>query len=119
MHEARTPPTQASAHVEAVLDRLEAALDGETAALRAGGVASLQPFIDIKTQSLLTLSQLPGGQLIHAKRLAALRAKLDANARMLAMHAEAVSEVATIIAAAMEEQSSDRTYTSASHRKRA
>jgi hypothetical protein len=102
--------------VESAIERLEEAVEQETAALQARAGADLREFNDRKSQGLLELTRamrhiegtVPEPALMQ--RLAGLRTKLEVNSATLKMHLEAVREVSTVMADAMREAESDGTY---------
>jgi hypothetical protein len=102
--------------VESAIERLEEAVEQETAALRNRAGADLREFNDRKSQGLLELTRamrhiegVPGPEL--ATRLGRLRAKLEINSAQLKMHLEAVREISAVMADAMRNAESDGTYT--------
>jgi len=106
----------ASSAFERCIERLEDAVDQETAALKGRAVADLREFNNRKSQGLLELSRslrhfqgAPPSNAVLA-RLAGLREKLDANRAVLKLHMEAVREVSTIMADAIRDAESDGTY---------
>lgn len=102
--------------VEGAIERLEEAVEQETAALQNRTGLDLREFNDRKSQGLLELTRamrhIEGGApepaLVH--RLAGLRTKLEINSAALKMHLDAVREVSTVMADAMREAESDGTY---------
>ena len=106
----------ASSAFERCIERLEDALDQETAALRSRAATDLREFNNRKSQGLLELSRsvrhfqgAPPSNAVLA-RLASLREKLDVNKAVLKMHLEAVREVTTVMADAIRDAESDGTY---------
>jgi hypothetical protein len=106
----------ASSAFERCIERLEDAVDQETAALKGRAVADLREFNTRKSQGLLELSRsvrhfqgAPPSNAVLA-RLAGLREKLDANKAVLKLHMEAVREVSTVMADAIRDAESDGTY---------
>jgi hypothetical protein len=103
--------------LDGAIQRLEAVVDQETAALRAHAAVDLNAFNNRKSQGLLELNRAlrslggTGGDAAIATRLAALRAKLDVNRTVLKMHLDAVREISNIMADAIREAESDGTYT--------
>lgn len=98
------------------IERLEEALEHETAGLRSRAPIDLKDFNNRKTHGLLELTRvmrhldrdkLPPSV---AARLVALRRSLEINQRVVRMHLEAVREVSTIVADAIREAESDGTY---------
>jgi hypothetical protein len=109
-------PPPALHNLLAVVQRLEEAVEQETAALEARAAVDLNDFNNRKSQGLLDLNRALR-QLGEAARdpavttrLAALRARLARNQAVLKMHLDAVREVATIVADAIRESESDGTY---------
>ena len=107
----------ASWHVfSAVLDRLEQALDQETAALKSRMVTDFVAFSHRKRQGLLELSRslphLAGGEFGSAAsaRLAGLNEKLEQNRSALDVQLRAVREVSAIIERSLRDAESDGTY---------
>lgn len=102
--------------VEGAIERLEEAVEQETAALQNRTGMDLREFNDRKSQGLLELTRamrhIEGGApepaLVH--RLARLRTKLEINSAALKMHLDAVREVSAVMADAMREAESDGTY---------
>ncbi len=98
------------------LDRLEEALDMETAALMARDLSNLEEFNRRKSQCLLEISRIVRTSEIHAldqratKRLQDLQVKIEANQDVLRRHMQAVQEVASIISNAIQHAESDSTY---------
>lgn len=106
----------ASSAFEKCIERLEAVVDQETAALKGRAATDLREFNNRKNQGLLELSRsirffqaAPPSHAVLA-RLAGLRTKLDANQAVLKLHLEAVREVSTIMADAIRDAESDGTY---------
>lgn len=103
--------------VENAIERLEEAIELETAALAARTRVDLREFNDRKSQGLLELTRamrhMEGKQPEPAlmARLAGLRAKLEINSAALKMHLDAVREVSATMADAMRHAESDGTYT--------
>jgi hypothetical protein len=102
--------------VENAIERLEEAVEQETAALKSRTRIDLREFNDRKSQGLLELTRamrhMEGMQPEPAlmTRLAALRAKLEINSATLKLHLDAVREVSAVMADAMREAESDGTY---------
>jgi hypothetical protein len=98
------------------IERLEETLEQETAGLRSRAPIDLKDFNNRKTHGLLELTRvmrhLDRGSLTPpvASRLSALRISLEVNQRIVKMHLEAVREVSTILADAIQEAESDGTY---------
>jgi len=106
----------ASAFLDATVLRLQALLDEETAALRARKPVDLKSFNNGKSQALFDLNRamrLLNGASPDERmkaRLATLRGKLELNRAVLHMHLEAVREISTIVADAIQDAESDGTY---------
>jgi hypothetical protein len=106
----------ASSAFEKCIERLEAVVDQETAALRGRAATDFREFNNRKSQGLLELSRslryFQGATPSNAvlARLADLRTKLDINRAVLKLHLEAVREVSTIMADAIRDTESDGTY---------
>lgn len=102
--------------VERTLTRLEEIIDQETTALRGRGAIDLKAFNDRKMQALLDLSRLLKqigslkGDAVLAKRLGEVQSKLEVNRAILKMHLEAVREISTTLATAIQDSESDGTY---------
>lgn len=100
-------------------ERLEQAIDQETAVLRQHKAADLADFNHRKSHGLLELTRAVRGLARQpadgpvAARLRALRAKLEMNRSMLETHLRAVQEIAAIMSGAMRDADSDGTYTAA------
>jgi hypothetical protein len=100
------------------IERLEETVDQETAALRSRQAVDLKEFSNRKTHGHLELSRamrpFEGTRMGPAvlERLAGLRSKLETNGAVLALHLEAVREIATILSDAIRESESDGTYSS-------
>ena len=100
----------------AALDRLRTVVVHETRTLRERGSADLQTFSHSKSQGLLEVSRamraLGRTAPDPAVRdgLAALRASLDENHAVLALHLRATEEVAATLSRALEHAESDGTY---------
>jgi hypothetical protein len=94
-------------------------VDQETAALRDRAAIDLTEYNNRKAHGLLELDRavsIAEGVTLEAATVALvgeLREKLNANSRVLAVHIEAVREVAGIIADTIREAESDGTYTHA------
>lgn len=110
------PQSPAARAAMALLDRLEALLDGETGGLRGASVAELKDVNRRKSQALLELtraSRALEGEARDpelAQRIASLRGALDRNQATLGVHIAAVREIAAIIADAIRAHESDGTY---------
>lgn len=104
--------------VESAIERLEEAVEQETAALNMRAGVDLREFNDRKSQGLLELTRAmrhiegtaPEPALVT--RLARLRSKLDRNSVALKMHLDAVREISAVMADAMRDAESDGTYSS-------
>lgn len=102
--------------LERAIERLEEAVDEETAALRTRAAIDLKDFNNRKSQGLLELNRALRGLDGAARdkavpaRLADLRAKLEVNRAVLETHLAAVREVATVLADAIRDAESDGTY---------
>ena len=111
-------PVSFDAFLRAV-ERLEQAVDQETAALQQRKAADLRDFNHRKSHGLLELTRamrgLDGraGNDAVAARLGTLRTKLEKNRSILETHLRAVHEVAGIMSGAIREAESDGTYTAA------
>jgi hypothetical protein len=98
------------------IERLERALDAETAALRERKAVDLGEFNKRKSAALLELTRSMRGvepaELGAAvlEKVRALRAKLEENRAVLALHLRAAREVADLVAEAMRSAESDGTY---------
>ena len=106
------------------IERLEATVEEETAALRNRRPADLRDFNNRKSQGLLELSRAmrpldgaPPAEPVR-ERLAALRGKLEINQTLLKRHLDAVAEISGIVAAALRDAESDGTYSASGHRRR-
>ena len=104
--------------VESAIERLEEAVEQETAALQTRAGIDLKEFNDRKSQGLLELTRAmrhiegtaPEPALVT--RLARLRSKLDRNSVALRMHLDAMREISAVMADAMRDAESDGTYSS-------
>ena len=102
--------------VESAIERLEEAVEQETAALQTRAGVDLREFNDRKSQGLLELTRAmrhiegmaPEPALVT--RLTRLRTKLELNSAALKMHLDAVREVSAVMADAMRDAESDGTY---------
>jgi hypothetical protein len=112
-------PHQACEAIQRAVRRLIEVVDQETAALRERTATDLTDFNARKSHGLLELDHAAGllngaqpdsGTLVLLREL---RDKLDANSRTLAMHIEAVREIAGVITDTIREADSDGTYTNA------
>lgn len=105
-----------AATLDVTFQKLEEAIEQETAALRAGGRVNLDAFNARKSQALLELTRMlrqlkdAQGNEGLAKRMASLQSKLAVNSAVLKMHLEAVREISTTLADAIREAESDGTY---------
>ncbi|ACK49036.1 conserved hypothetical protein [Methylocella silvestris BL2] len=102
------------------IERLERTITLETGALDRNNLAALHEFNHMKSHGLLELKRaIDACQTVdratfeeEAKAaLAGFRAKLERNLDGLRMQLRAVSEIASIIARAIEDHESDGTYT--------
>jgi hypothetical protein len=102
--------------VESAIDRLEEAVEQETAALQVRKSFDLKEYNDRKSRGLLELTramrQIEGSapNRLLAARLAGLRAKLAINSAVLKLHLDAVREISAAMAEAMHNADSDGTY---------
>lgn len=100
----------------AVVDRVEAVLDDEIAALTRDMAADITEHGNRKRQGLLEMSRAlkaaagagPRGEI--RDRLARFAAKLERNRSLLGTQLRAVREIAEIIAQTLQEAESDGTY---------
>ena len=99
-----------------VLERLEQALDRETTELRALKSADFARLNETKSRLLLDVSRAVRaargdvGDDRLLMRLSSLRLKLEHNRLAIAMHLDAVREIANAMAAALMDAESDGTY---------
>lgn len=113
-------PTPASRAMWTVLDRLEQALDHETAELMALRSADFNRLNEIKSRLLLDASramramrdEVGDGRLIA--RLSSLRLKLEHNRLAIGMHLDAVREIASVMTSTLIDAESDGTYSATS-----
>lgn len=113
-------PSGASRAMWAVLDRLEQALDHETAELMALRSADFNRLNEIKSRLLLDASramramrdEVADGRLIA--RLSTLRLKLEHNRLAIGMHLDAVREIASAMTSTLIDAESDGTYSASS-----
>ncbi|CAN5278801.1 hypothetical protein BH10PSE8_BH10PSE8_11880 [soil metagenome] len=113
-------PTGASRAMWPVLDRLEQALDQETAELMALRSADFNRLNEIKSRLLLDASramramrdEVGDGRLIA--RLSTLRLKLEHNRLAIGMHLDAVREIASVMTSTLIDAESDGTYSASS-----
>lgn len=109
-------PSEASRAMWTVLDRLEQALDHETAELMALRSADFNRLNEIKSRLLLDASramramrdEVGDGRLIA--RLSTLRLKLEHNRLAIGMHLDAVREIASAMTSTLIDAESDGTY---------
>lgn len=102
--------------IESTIERLEEAVEQETAALHSRAGGDLKEFNDRKSQGLLELTRVmrhiegaaPEAALMSS--LARLRTKLEINSAALKLHLEAVREISAVMADAMRSAESDGTY---------
>jgi len=106
----------APALLKSAIERLEQIIDQETAALQRRTAVDLNGFNDRKSHGLVELTRAmrhfettPPDQMLVAS-LTTLRAKLRDNSMALKMHLDAVREVSTVVAEAMQHADSDGTY---------
>lgn len=106
----------APALLKSAVERLEAVIDQETAALKMRRAVDLNDFNDRKSHGFVELSRamrhFEGAALdpTIVSCLTGLRSKLETNSAVLKMHLEAVKEVSTVVADAMRHADSDGTY---------
>lgn len=99
-----------------VLDRLEQSLDSETTALRTLRSADFVRLNEIKSRLLLDTSRAVRGlehEAIDGRlvgRLQTVRLKLEQNRLAVAMHLDAVREIAAAMSATLIDAESDGTY---------
>ena len=113
-------PSGASRALWSVLDRLEQALDHETAEVMALRSADFNRLNEIKSRLLLDASramramrdEVGDGWLIA--RLSTLRLKLEHNRLAIGMHLDAVREIAAAMTTTLIEAESDGTYSATS-----
>jgi len=113
-------PSGASRAMWSVLDRLEQALDHETAELMALRSADFNRLNEIKSRLLLDASramramrdEVGDGRLIA--RLSTLRLKLEHNRLAIGMHLDAVREIASAMTSTLIDAESDGTYSASS-----
>jgi hypothetical protein len=102
--------------VESAIERLEEAVEQETAALQSRAAFDLKEFNDRKSRGLLELTRamrLIDGTTPDPKviaRLSSLRKKLDTNGAVLRLHLDAVREIASAMTEAIQAADSDGTY---------
>ncbi len=106
----------APALLKSAIERLEEIIDQETAALQRRTAVDLNGFNDRKSYGLVELTRAmrhfeatPPDQTLVAS-LTTLRSKLEVNSAALKMHLDAVREVSTVVAEAMQHADSDGTY---------
>jgi hypothetical protein len=113
-------PSGASRAMWSLLDRLEQALDHETAELMALRSADFNRLNEIKSRLLLDASramramrdEVTDGRLIA--RLSTLRLKLEHNRLAIGMHLDAVREIASAMTNTLIDAESDGTYSASS-----
>jgi hypothetical protein len=113
-----TERTAANADALAVIGRLDACLDEETAALARSPNIDLAIYINRKGQGLLELNR--AIRLIEdhpiavdvSLALASLRKKIEQNTRALRLNIAAVKEISCVLADAIQSAESDGTYSS-------
>lgn len=113
-------PSGAARAMWSVLDRLEQALDHETAALMSLRNADFNRLNEIKSRLLLDASramramrdEAGDGRLIA--RLSTLRLKLEHNRLAIGMHLDAVREIASAMTSTLIDAESDGTYSASS-----
>lgn len=111
-------PVAATAVVQAIaktLDRLEAVIDQETAALDSHDRVDFRDINQRKSQALLELTRMarqlsPADGATLAGRLNGLRSKLLDNQHTLEMHVKAIREIADLMVSVIGEAESDGTY---------
>ncbi len=109
------PAAPALSALGAALDRLEAIVGEETAALQDHRPIDLGEANRRKSQSLLEITRLArtlpvGGDPRLSGRLRQLREGLAANHRLLGVHLAAVREIADLMVGVLHEAESDGTY---------
>jgi hypothetical protein len=98
------------------LDRMEAAIEQETAILRQNRAMELTDFNHRKRQGLLEINRIlrnfDTADLAGVDRTRVLRlvGKLEENQRMLAHHLKAVDSIAALLTRAMQDAEWDGTY---------
>lgn len=113
-------PSGASRAMWTVLDRLEQALDHETAELMALRSADFNRLNEIKSRLLLDASRAmramrdEAGDSWLIARLSTLRLKLEHNRLAIGMHLAAVREIATAMTSTLIDAESDGTYSATS-----
>jgi hypothetical protein len=118
----RPSTPERAAHGQALvletIDRVEAIVDAETAALKEFKTIDLREFNNRKSQALLELMRatrnLGGAKLdAHAaSRVATLRTKLETNLALLNTHLKAAKEITGLVAETIRASESDGTYSS-------
>ena len=118
----RTPSPEKAAHgqalVLATIDRVEAIVDAETAALKEFKSIDLNEFNNRKSQALLELMRATrnlGGAKLEghaASRVAVLKSKLETNLALLTTHLKAAKEITSLVAETIRASESDGTYSS-------
>lgn len=98
------------------LERLEATIDQETAQLRTMSATDFNRFNEAKSRNLLEVSRAVRAVSSTAldarlrEKLLELRVKLDRNREAIAMHLDAVKEIASVMTGAAMDHESDGTY---------
>lgn len=118
----RPQAPERAAHGQAIvletIERVEAIVDAETAALKEFKTIDLREFNNRKSQALLELMRatrnLGGAKLDQhaASRVAALRVKLETNLELLNTHLRAAREITGLVAETIRASESDGTYSS-------
>jgi len=102
--------------LEDAFDRMMATITQETALLSKNRAVELGDFNHRKRQGLLEISRIlrtiapPDLAQVERSRVDRLVALLEENQKMLAHHLQAVDEISSLIARAMQEAESDGTY---------
>ncbi len=105
--------------IRQVAERIEGVLDEERLLLASGGHPDLDALVARKSHLALELSRLirhaesQGAQAVVREILDRLSAQLARNAQLLNRHIEAVREVSSIIASAINSSTDDGTYSRA------
>jgi len=113
-------PSGASRAIWSVLDRLEQALDHETAELRTLRSGDFSRLNEVKSRLLLDASRAIRaieGEVIDGRliaRLSTLRLKLEHNRLAIGMHLDAVREIASAMTQTLIDAESDGTYSASS-----
>ncbi len=109
-------PSGATLALWTVLERLEQAIDQETAELRSLRAADFGRMNETKSRLLLDISRAIRAARDEISderltaRLASLRVKLEQNRHALTMHLDAVRDIANAMTTALMEAESDGTY---------